>query len=471
MIEFDKTNLKRDYIFNPLKRIKINTPTGYTFERPYKEDLEYLYNTVNLSIKDLQLYFGLTRRIIQTILKEYGIKKDKANKINHKKYSEEEKNHMIQKMRQTKLERYGDENYNNRRKTKQTCLEKYGCENVNQRHISKDTLNIIHDKNLLEKYIKENKILNSTELSIKLNMSEPQIARYILKYNMKYLFDYTKSIIEKDIKNIISQKIDYIGNYIMPDTRKEIDIYIPKLNIGIEFNGNYWHNEYNKNKKYHQEKSLLAEEKGIFIYHIFEYEWFYKKDKIINQLNNLLGINTNKIYARKCIIKEVDNKEKLQFLESNHLQGNDSSSVKLGLYYENKLVSLMTFVKPRFNKKYEWELSRFCSKANTNVIGGASKLFKYFVDNYNPQSIISYSNIAHTKGKLYETLGFTFDSISDPNYVWCNHGNILTRYDCQKHKLLKQGYEGNSETEIMHNNGYYRIFDCGNKVWVWNNNT
>jgi hypothetical protein len=131
----------------------------------------------------------------------------------------------------------------------------------------------------------------------------------------------------------------------------------------------------------------------------------------------------------------------------------------------------MTFCKPRFNKKYQYELSRFCSKAGCNVIGGASKLFKYFVDNYNPISIISYSNIAHTKGNLYNLLGFSFNSISEPNYVWTNGHKILTRYQCQKHKLLEQDFKGNTETEIMHNNGYYRIFDCGNKVWIWNNNT
>ena len=248
----------------------------------------------------------------------------------------------------------------------------------------------------------------------------------------------------------------------------EIDLYDEERMIGIEFNGNYWHGEKNKKRLFHQQKSLLAESKGIFLYHIFEYEWVEKKDKILNQLNNLLGNNINKIYARKCIIKEVDNKEKKLFLEENHLQGDDNSSVKLGLYYNNELVSLMTFVKPRFNKKYEWELSRFCSKAGCNVIGGASKLFKYFINNYNPQSIISYSNIAHTKGKIYEILGFTFDSISEPNYVWSNSHKYLTRYQCQKYKLLEQGYEGNSESDIMHNLGYYRIYDCGNKVWKWN---
>ena len=92
-----------------------------------------------------------------------------------------------------------------------------------------------------------------------------------------------------------------------------------------------------------------------------------------------------------------------------------------------------------------------------------------YLPSYLWESIISYSNIAHTKGKLYEILGFELDSISEPNYVWCNHGNILTRYDCQKYKLLKQGYEGKTEVDIMHDRGYYKIYDCGNKVWKWKN--
>ena len=92
-----------------------------------------------------------------------------------------------------------------------------------------------------------------------------------------------------------------------------------------------------------------------------------------------------------------------------------------------------------------------------------------FINTYNPNSVISYSNISHTRGNLYGMLGFTLQNISEPNYVWCKDVDILTRYQCQKHKLLEQGYIGNSEVDIMHDRGYYRIYDCGNKVWVWNN--
>ena len=338
--------------------------------------------------------------------------------------------------------------------------------NTYTRDIDENILNILNDKKILIEFIKNNKIVSANHLSRFCNISCVMACKICSKFNLYYLFPKQTSSEEEYIAEYISQFYDIKRNIRLLEN-KEIDIFIPKLNIGIEFNGDYWHNEKFVNKNYHQEKSLLAEEKGMFLYHIFEYEWNNKRDQIINQLNNLLGINQEKIYARKCIIKEVKDSEKKLFLEENHLQGNDSSSVKLGLYYNNELVSLMTFVKPRFNKKYEWELSRFCSKAGSNVIGGASKLFKYFINNYNPQSIISYSNIAHTKGKLYETLGFELDSISEPNYVWINNKSILSRYQCQKHKLLKQGYEGNSETEIMHNRKYHKLYDCGNKVWIW----
>ena len=339
--------------------------------------------------------------------------------------------------------------------------------NTYTRNIDNHILEILNNKEGLINYIKENNIVSANHLSRKLNISCTMACHKCSEYGIYDMFPKQSSSEENYISDYIDNYFNVIKNNRTILNGKEIDIYIPELKIGIEFNGDYWHNEKFVYSKYHQEKSLLAEDKGIFLYHIFEYEWNTKQDQIINQLHNILGINENKIYARKCIIKEVNNGSAKDFLLKNHLQGDDKSSIKLGLYYENELVSLMTFVKPRFNKNYEWELSRFCSKANCNVVGGASKLFNYFINGYNPKSIISYSNIAHTRGNLYHTLGMTLAEISKPNYVWCNNNSVLTRYQCQKHKLLEQGYKGISEVDIMHNRGYYRIYDCGNKVWVW----
>ena len=492
----DRNRLKRDYESNPIKIVSRQNHGGVMKELPNKDDAYYMYIELNMTREDLSIVFDRSESNLIKILREMGIRKDtkKVKENTRKNLLKNEgitnvfqRKNIKDKIKNTNLEKYGVEHYSSsnecKNKVKETVLEKYGVENVSKLDIVKNKIkntnlekygvinptqknytefqkNILYNEDKLLKYIQDNNIINIKELSDKIGIRYRTLWCIINRNNWYYLFDYSKSIAEQEIREYINQYYETENNTKKYLNGKEIDIYIPKLNIGIEFNGNYYHNEYGKEKNYHQQKSLLAEEKGIFIYHIFEYEWNTKKERIINQLNNLLKVNSQ-------IIKEVSNKEKTQFLEENHLQGNDSSSIKLGLYYNNELVSIMTFCKPRFNKKYEWELSRFCCKANCNVIGGASKLFKYFLQNYKPKSIISYSNIAHTKGNLYKMLGFELNFISEPNYVWCKGlCDIKSRYQCQKHKLLEQGYIGNSETEIMHNRGYYRIYDCGNKVWV-----
>ena len=133
----------------------------------------------------------------------------------------------------------------------------------------------------------------------------------------------------------------------------------------------------------------------------------------------------------------------------------------------------MTFSKPRFNKNYEWELSRFCCLNNYTIQGGASKLFNYFINTYKPSNIISYSDIAKTTGKIYEKLGFKLLGLTDPNYIWyknhIDYDSILTRYQCQKHKLVKRfpEFKNMSENEIMRKLNYYKIYDSGNRLFIW----
>ena len=131
----------------------------------------------------------------------------------------------------------------------------------------------------------------------------------------------------------------------------------------------------------------------------------------------------------------------------------------------------MTFGKPRFNKKYEWELLRFCS--SKPVIGAASKLLKYFERNYNPKSLISYANRCWSSklSNVYEKIGFKLVGESDPGYSWVkNKEMILSRYQCQKHKLkdLLGEYKFDpyaSEELNMTKNGFKKVFDCGNLIF------
>jgi len=252
---------------------------------------------------------------------------------------------------------------------------------------------------------------------------------------------------------------------------KELDIYIPSKNVAIEFNGLYWHSEIYKDSMYHLNKTNFCNENGIRLIHIFEDEWLFKKNIVISRIKDILGLNKNKIYGRKTIIKEVSSDEAKIFIEENHIQGNINSKIRLGLYYNNELVSLMTFGNMRkslgrLSNENKYELLRFCNKLNTNIIGGASKLFNYFIKNYNPVEVISYADRRWSKGNLYDKLGFTFDHNSNPNYWYIIGKNRKHRFGYRKDILIKEGYDKNkTEHQIMLERGIYRIYDCGNILY------
>ena len=261
--------------------------------------------------------------------------------------------------------------------------------------------------------------------------------------------------------------IDFIENDRSILEGKEIDLLYK--NIGIEVNGIYWHSEKFYNRKYHLDKSKLAESKGIQLLHFWDYEIDLKLDLVKSMINSKLGLSNNKIYARKCSIKEITFTEAKEFLGSNHLQGSGAvGKIRLGLYYNDILVSIMTFAKPRFNKNYDYELIRFCNLINYSVVGGASKLLSYFRKNYKG-SIISYANRRFSNGNLYETLGFKLVNETEPSYFYAKGYNILSRNQCQKHKLkdILKDFDNNlSEHENMLKNKYYRVYDCVNLVYV-----
>jgi len=253
---------------------------------------------------------------------------------------------------------------------------------------------------------------------------------------------------------------------------KELDIYLPFSKIGIELDGLYWHNELVKGTKYHLNKTIACEKQGIHLFHIFEDEWLYKQDIVRSILKNMLNKTENSIMARKCEVREVKAHEANEFLEKNHLQGKCGSSVKLGLYYNNELVSLMTFGKSRHfvgNGKHQWELLRFCNKLNTNITGGASKLFKYFIKKHEPDEIITYADRRWSNGNLYNILGFTKYNESKPNYYYVINNRRHYRFNFRKSILVnKYGCPENmSEHDFCLSQKWYRIYDCGCFCYIW----
>ena len=374
-------------------------------------------------------------------------------------------------------------------KIKETNLEKYGNENYNSSEIGKKTNIENNIKRIFKKYSSNNdelisynyKGVDNGDLTIFCSKCENnyEISRHLFRCR-----GYTKKITcincnpissqesnqENEVKTYIqSLNIPFETNNRVVLDNQELDIYIPDKGIAIEYNGLYWHSEQFKDKNYHLSKTNLCEEKGIQLIHIFEDEWVHKNSIVKSRLKNILGITKTKIYGRKCIIKEVLTKDKTKFLNENHIQGSVGSNINLGLYYNDELVSLMTFGKRKIINSNEFELIRFCNKLDTTVIGGFSKLLKHFIKGYNPKEIISYADRRWSLGNVYEKNGFTFKYNTKPNFYYILNKVRHNRLKFQKHKLVKEGYDkSKSEREIMNDRGINRIYDCGNKVFIIN---
>lgn len=255
----------------------------------------------------------------------------------------------------------------------------------------------------------------------------------------------------------------------------EIDIFIPSKNIGVEYNGEYFHSFEFKGKDYHSLKTMYFLNKGIQLIHIFETEWYNKQDIVKSILSMKLGVVARKIYARKCEVCEITSDEKRRFLNDNHIQGDDKSFSYIGLKHEGELVSVMTLCKRKITGKLTIEMSRFCSSLNTQVIGGASRLLKHLLRKHREiEMVTTYADIRYSaSSNTYEKLGFTLSHKSDPDYFYfkpaiSQYCKLYHRSNFMKHKLVSKLAifdATKTEFENMDINGWKRIYDCGNKVY------
>lgn len=293
------------------------------------------------------------------------------------------------------------------------------------------------DPNLLEKHSKIMKESHSSE------GTKRKTAEAIHNYNMtvtdeQWANRYLKSFQTKSEngtlygskgENEIREFVESLGfvteKYIIGKgiNRFELDIYVSQKKIAIEYNGVYYHATNGTNKRarnYHFNKNTVAYENGIELIQVWEDQWKNQKDIIKDIIAARLGIiQGEKIYARKCEIKEVSTSDYRDFCMKYHVQGYRSASIKLGLYYKDKLVQISSFNKARTyqissNQQYEWEWVRGCISSNNKVIGGTSKLFKYFIETYKPNNILCYSDWNLFSGKGYEESGFTFAGFTGP---------------------------------------------------------
>lgn len=264
---------------------------------------------------------------------------------------------------------------------------------------------------------------------------------------------------------------DAISGYRSHYHGKEIDVYIPDLQIGFEYNGLYWHSESvlshnNRSPKSDYEKLLMFQSQDIRLIQIFEDEWVNQKDIVKSRVANILGKTSQRIPARRCSVREISSKDASSFCDRNHVMGSGRSNVRMGLYYDD-LVAVMTFSKNNISRKVtSWELNRYAPKINLSVVGGASKLFSAFLRAHDPTTVISFSDNRWSDGGLYQQLGFEKINSGAPNY-WYTLPNTMTRI--HRFNLRKNASDPNdvTERELRKRQGYDRVWDSGSSRWQW----
>jgi len=409
--------------------------------------------------------------------------KDKISKSNSNK---EVIDRALKKRKQTNIKKYGIDILLRSKKIKEniekTNILKYGGHPLKCKAIRNKIEKTNFNKNLQKSF----KLLKHLNLKLVSNCTDWRNDVKILCCNCNSMF-ITKLIyikqgyglcpnctirVRSKEQNNLSYYISKLNLIFKKNTKKiifplELDIYIPDKEIAIEYNGLYWHSEKKLiDKNYHLNKLNLCNDKDIQLIQIFEDEWLFKQDIVKSRLKQILGVSTaKKIYARQCKIKEVLPKIKNEFLNTYHIQGKDNSSVKLGAYYNEELVAIMTFAKGNIAKGSKakegvWELNRYCSNSNYRVVGIAGKLLKHFQRNYEWKSIFSYADRRWSQGNLYKVLGFKLDSITKPNY-WYTKGNLgrIHRFSLRKRPEEPKNIP---EWALRIKEGYNRIWDCGN---------
>lgn len=382
------------------------------------------------------------------------------------------------KLVKTNLERYGVDNPSKspeiRKKVEATNRSLFGSDYRHMAHIDPKNTALVNNGDWLQSKINEG--LRVFEIADLLGMSEERVHQKLNEFEVKRSRVCKTSRAELKLIEFVSSL--YSGDLVTSDRTAispyHLDIYAPDNCIAIEYNGNYWHAEkQGRDKRYHINKTKACLEKGIKLIHVFEHEWLYKKEIIKSRLSNLFKSST-RVYARKCSLRLVNQMEANTFYESTHIQGSCNASTNLALFVDGEAVAMMSFRRPRFNKKYDVELVRYSTALGLNVVGGASKLLSNFLKlNKDKNTVISYKDLKWGYSSYYEKLGFTKISDSQPSYSYVHASDYLKLYnrvDFQKHKLaakLDTFDPDKTEYQNMLDNGYDRIWDCGTSVYVY----
>jgi hypothetical protein len=348
----------------------------------------------------------------------------------------------------------------------ETLLERYSVTAPSRIGLSADVLEILDDGT---RFCELAKCHTREQLCAKLNVHPHTVYLYSKRHSADHLFVKPRiSGFEQSVRDYVSQ---YQHTVYSDRTRlngKELDIFLPSLNMAIECSGLYWHSELasGKHPDYHADKYQQCQQQQIRLITIWEDQWLHRRSQCESRLQHLLKLSPPTVSARKCEVQRITPAQSAEFINQHHLQGSTSATHHLGLTHRDQLIAVMTFRKPRFNSHAEWEIIRFATVGS--VPGSASRLFQSFVRQLDPASVISYCDLSWGDGRVYDLMGFQHQS-TQTGYWYTDYKFRHHRMQFQKSQIsdLVPGGAAMTEWEIMQQLGWDRIWDCGQSRWAW----
>lgn len=436
-----QTNIKKYGVRTPLLNDEIKLKTQKTMENKYG----VYYALQSQEIKN---------KWIETNIKKYNVK-----------YPLESED-IQQKIIQTNIKKYGTPyvvcSDFVKKKVTETIKQKYNCDHISQKNISPEVLSILKNSTFLRtKHYEEKKSLS--EIASELNVNVTTVYNYFKQHKIP-INNFFESKQQKSIQEFLSQYVETISNYTLENSKLQIDIFVPSLKLGIEFCGLFWHCDYHSriDKNYHLRKLEECKKRQIRLITIFEDEWNNKQNIISSMLLHLINKNSeHSIGARECKVVYVEKNEKSDFFETNHILGNGRSSYNIGLVDKNNC--LVACLSALITQK-EIIINRFAT--SKPVAGGFSKLLmtlkKDFLNVNKP--IVTFADRRFSEGNLYFKTGFKLDYIIKPDYYYFYKNKRYHKFNFRhKHlqKILHKYDASLSETVNCHNNGIYKIWNCG----------
>lgn len=245
----------------------------------------------------------------------------------------------------------------------------------------------------------------------------------------------------------------------------EIDIFVEEKQLGIEYNGLFWHSEARVDKDYHLNKKLYCDSQGIQLVHLFENEWKNRNKQVKGRLRSLLGCNEIRIGARECEIKEIESSEAIDFINEYHIQPSPRNITKVfALFYKGEVVAVASFGLHHRDPE-KTVLNRFVTKENVTISGGLSRLSQH-ASRELKTDILSWCDLRWSNGAGYVRSGWELDDTLLPDYFYIKNGyTVISKQSRRKSEANTP--EGMTEHQHALNDGLLRVYDCGKLRFVY----